>query len=238
MTTTDSARDLLYEAETAQLVSDASRALAFGGLSDLVWGHVSVRDRDGRGVWMKSSGLGFEEITPDHVVLVDWDGNVVVGDGPRHIEFYIHTSIYRARPDVNSVVHAHSDAVNAWCALEVPMRPLTHAGMLFAEPQLPRFTETMNLIRNAEMGVRLAEVLAENAGVLMPQHGFAMTGPDVATAVMTAVLLERAATTMLSALSAGEVKTWASDADLAEFEWVPAQLRAGYEYLVRGASTR
>lgn len=233
-----SAEDIDYETETAQVISNASRALAFGGLSDLVWGHVSVRDRDGRGVWMKSSGLGFEEITPDRVLLVDWDGNVLIGDGQRHIEFHIHTSIYRARPEVNSVVHAHSDAVNAWCALEVPMRPLTHAGMLFAAPQLPRFTETMNLIRNAEMGVRLTDVLGDAIGVLMPQHGFAMTGGDVATSVMRAVLLERAATTMLSALSAGDVKSWASDADLAEFEWVPNQVWAGYEYLVRGAGAR
>jgi L-ribulose-5-phosphate 4-epimerase len=227
-----------YDAETARLISDASRALAFGGLGDLVWGHVSVRDRDGRGVWMKASGLGFEEITPERVLLVDWDGNVLVGEGSRHIEFYIHTSIYRTRPDVDSVVHAHSDAVNAWCAVEVPMRPLTHAGMLFTDPQLPRFTETMNLIRTPELGERLAGSLGDAIGVIIPQHGFAMTGPDVATAVMRSVLLERAATTMLAALTAGEIKSWASDSDLAEFEWVPNQLRAGYEYLVRQADAR
>lgn len=219
----------------ARLISDASKALAFGGLSDMVWGHVSVRDHAGRGIWMKESGLGFEEVEPDSVQLIGWDGTVLVGDGPRHIEYLIHTGIYAVRPDVFSIVHAHSDAVNAWCSLETPMRPLTHAGMIFSSPELPRFTETANLIRTPELGSRLAHTLGPGLGVLIPQHGFAMTGSDVPTAVMRAVLLERAAATLLSALSSGDVRSWASEKDQAEFEWPANQIEAGWNYLLRRA---
>src|SRR5690606_5476265 len=49
-------------AEATEIIADASLALAFGGLRDLVWGHASVRDPDGRGLWTKAAGWGFEEI--------------------------------------------------------------------------------------------------------------------------------------------------------------------------------
>ena len=221
--------------QARHVISEASRALAAAGLSDLVWGHVSVRDPGGRGMWMKQAGIGFEEVTPDRVQLIAWDGSVLAGHGPRHIEFHIHAGVYARRPDVASVTHAHSDDVNAWCALEIPLLPLTHAGMMFTDPQLPRFRETMNLIRTPELGARLAQDLGGSIGILIPQHGFVMTGADVATSVIRAVMLERAAAVHLAALSAGEVRDWASDADRDEFVWPPSQVRAGYDFLVRRA---
>lgn len=214
------------------LVSDASRALAFGGLGDLVWGHVSVRDHEGRGIWMKAAGWGLEEITPESVQLISWQGEVLQGEGPRHIEYLIHTGVYRARPEVGSVVHAHSDTVNAWCAVGAPMQPLTHAGTLFSYPELPRFTETADLIRTEELGAALAAELAGAIGVLIPHHGFVMTGEDAAAAVMRAVLLERAARTLMLAEGAGEVSSWIGP-ERDSMGWPPVQLRAGWEYLVR-----
>ena len=68
-----------------QTVALASRALAAAGLGDMVWGHASVRDPDGRGVWMKASGWGFEESDEDRVVLVAPDGSVLDGAGRRHL---------------------------------------------------------------------------------------------------------------------------------------------------------
>ena len=64
----------------------ASRSRSGAGSSaledqgDFVWGHVSARDPDGRGVWMKASTLGFDEIGPEQVILVSWDGDVLEGD--------------------------------------------------------------------------------------------------------------------------------------------------------------
>ena len=95
--------------------TDPAAATALGCLvlgsqdqSDFVWGHLSVRDPAGRGVWMKSAGYGFEEMTPELIVLIDDDGNVMEGKGRRHAEYPIHTEIMAARPDVNCVVHTHS----------------------------------------------------------------------------------------------------------------------------------
>ena len=89
--------------------------------------------------------MGLEEINAGKVILVDPDGSVADGAGPRHIEYPIHTEIMAARPDVGSVVHTHSAAANEFAALDVPLRPIDHAGSLFCYPDVPRFTLTGGL---------------------------------------------------------------------------------------------
>jgi hypothetical protein len=83
-----------------------------------------VRDAENRGVWMKSPGFGFEEMTPELLVLLDESGNTPAGSGRRHIEYPIHTEIMRARPDVNAVVRTHWPQVVAFAATEMQLRPM------------------------------------------------------------------------------------------------------------------
>jgi ribulose-5-phosphate 4-epimerase/fuculose-1-phosphate aldolase len=146
--------------DAVRLAVQASRALAAAGQADMVWGHASVRDPGGRGAWMKAAGWGLEEIDAAKIVLVSPDGTVVDrgvagGEGPRHIEYPIHTEIMAARPDVGSVVHTHSPAANEFAALNEPLRPLDHAGSLFCYPDIPRFTLTGGLIKTRELGAAL-----------------------------------------------------------------------------------
>jgi L-ribulose-5-phosphate 4-epimerase len=224
--------------DEVQEVVDASRALAAAGLTDMVWGHAAVRDTGGRGVWMKASGWGFEEIGMARVVLVSPEGEVLSGEGSRHIEYPIHTEIMRRRPDIGCTVHTHAPALNAFACLDVPLLPISHDGVLFSDPPVPRFSRTGALIATAELGAALAETLGDAPACLMPSHGAVTAGPDVATAVMYAVLLERACRTQLMAVAAGDPKVW-SDADEADLKrtqvWNQGQVRAGYQYLLRKA---
>jgi L-fuculose-phosphate aldolase len=190
-------------ADVTALVAAGCRALWAAGQADLIWGHCSVRDPGGRGAWMKGSGWGFEEVEPERVVLVSPDGDVLEGAGRRHIEYPIHTEIMAQRGDVGAAVHTHSYAVNALCALDVPLRPLDHAGCLFTYPEIPRFTLTGGLIRSRDLGQALAATLAAGPACLMPQHGLVAVGADLPSAVMTAVLLDRACRTQLTAMAAG-----------------------------------
>jgi L-fuculose-phosphate aldolase len=215
----------------------AGHALAYAGLSDMVWGHASIRDPDGRGVWMKASGWGFEEVDAERVLLVAPSGKVLDGTGKRHIEYPIHTEIMDRRPDVASVVHTHAPALAAFASLQEPLRPISHDGVAFA--RLPRFTRTGALIATAELGRALAETLGDAHAVLMPHHGAVTAGPDAATAVMYAVLLERACRTQLMAMAAGGPRTWSDEQETAfkkDQIWNPAQLAAGYHYLARRSS--
>jgi len=221
-------------------VVDASLALAAAGLTDMVWGHAAVRDPDGRGVWMKTSGWGFEEIDRSRTVLVSPGGEVLSGDGRRHIEYPIHTEIMRLRPDVGATVHTHAPALTAFACLGVLLLPISHDGVLFSDPPVPRFTRTGALIATADLGAALADTLGDGPACLMPNHGAVTVGPDIATAVMHAVLLERACRTQLMALAAGDPKTWSDAAEAAakrDQVWTPAQLQAGYRYLVRKADS-
>jgi ribulose-5-phosphate 4-epimerase/fuculose-1-phosphate aldolase len=225
--------------EAIALAVAGSRALAAAGQSDMVWGHASVRDPDGRGAWMKASGWGFEEVDESRIVLVSPDGEVLHGAGRRHIEYPIHTEVMARRADVGAVVHTHSDAANAFSALDVPLRPLSHAGSLFSYPDVPRFTLTGGLISSAELGLALANALGAAPACLMPQHGLVTAGKNLAAAVMTAVLLDRACRTQLTAMAAGPLRRWGDEEDTVAKRadvWSSRQLRAGWEYLLRWAA--
>jgi L-ribulose-5-phosphate 4-epimerase len=219
-------------AETAQ----ANRALGAAGQSDMVWGHVSIRDPGGRGVWMKASGWSFEELTPDRVVLVTPDGEVLAGSERRHIEYPIHTEVLNARPDLNSVVHTHAPAAVSFAALDQPLLAISHDGVEFAEPQIARFTRTGALIKSAELGKALAETIGDGVGCLIPQHGLVTVGPNPATAVMRALLLARACHVQLQAMAAGPIRRSSDSAEIALKKaevWPQSQIDAGYAYLCR-----
>ena len=225
-------------AEAITLAATGNRALAAAGQSDMVWGHASVRDPEGQGVWMKCSGWGFEEVDEQKIVLLTPEGKVLHGAGRRHIEYPIHTEIMARRGDVGAVVHSHSDAANAFSALDVPIRPLSHAGSLFSYPDVPRFTLTGGLISTRELGQALADALGDAPACLMPQHGVVAVGRDLPAAVMTAVLLDKACRTQLNAMAAGSLKRWGSEEDTVAKRavvWSDSQLQAGWEYLVRSA---
>src|SRR5207245_11293268 len=157
-------------------VAVASRVLGVEDLGDFVLGHVSVRDPDGRGVWMKATGWGFEEITPDRVQLLGWESTILACEGRRHVEYPIHTEIIRARREVNSVVHAHALHAVAFASLQVPLRPISHEGGLFVPPDIARFTKTGDLILTRELREALAHTLGGRNAALMAHHGLVPAG--------------------------------------------------------------
>ncbi|MEZ0353710.1 class II aldolase/adducin family protein [Mycobacterium sp. pR1184] len=218
------------------IVVAASAALATAGLSDMVWGHASIRDPDGRGVWMKAAGWAFEEINAAKVVLVDPTGSVLSGEGRPHLEFHIHTQIMTARSDVGCVVHTHSPAVNAFASLVRDLHPISHDGVPFAYPQIPRFTETGALIATPELGRSLAATLGDANAALIPNHGSVTVGADAPTAVMLSVLLESACRTELLAAAAGGPQYWSDEAETRfkrDQAWNHTQFDAGWQYLLR-----
>ncbi len=202
-----------HEKVIREQVAVASNVLGIEDLGDFVLGHVSIRDPDGRGAWMKAAGWGFEEITPDRVQLVGWDGEVLAGEGLRHKEYPIHTEIMRTRPDVNSVAHAHAPHAVAFAALDQPLRPISHEGTIFVPPDIARFTKTGDLILTRELGQAVAQALGARNAALLVHHGIVTAGENVETAVVAAILLERACRKQLLAMAAGELRTWSSDAE-------------------------
>ena len=212
------------------------RILALEDQGDFVWGHVSARDPDGRGVWMKASTLGFEEIQPENVILVGWDGELLEGAGRRHAEWPIHTEVMLARNDVRSVVHTHAPWSVAFASTEQPLRPVSHEATLFVPPEVARFTKTGDLILTRELGQALVSAVADRNAAFLVHHGIVTCGNDVVTAVMTAVLLERACRTNIRAIAGGGPRSWSSDKEaLAKRDhcYPPPLLRQAWDYLAR-----
>jgi ribulose-5-phosphate 4-epimerase/fuculose-1-phosphate aldolase len=214
------------------------RILDLEDQGDFVWGHVSARDADGRGVWMKAGGFGFDEMTAEQVILVSWDGDVLEGELARHTEYPIHTELMRGRRDVNAVVHTHAPWSVAFASTEEPLRPVSHDGTLFVPPDIARFTRTGDLIVSAELGRDLAATVGDRNGALMVHHGIVVCGEDVPTAVLTAIFLERACRLNMHALAAGGPKTWSSDEEaLAKRQHVYSP-HAAWDYLARRLAGR
>ena len=217
-------------------VAIASQVLALEDHGDLVWGHVSLRDPEERGVWMKAATWAFDEITPDRVLLVGWDGRVLAGEGRRHSEYPIHTEIMRVREDVRSVVHTHAPHAVAFASLAQPLRPISHEGTFFVPPDIARFTQTGDLILTQELGRALAADLGRRNAALMIHHGIVTAAEDMQTAVVGAILLERACWKQLVAMAAGELKSWSSDEEaLAKRAhcYSPELVHQAWAYLVR-----
>ena len=222
--------------DITDLVATASRILAAAGQGDLIWGHASVRDPDGRGAWLKAAGWGLEEVTADRVHLVSPDGEVVAGDGPRHSEYPIHTEIMIARPDVGAVVHTHPPHAVALAATGQPLRPVSHAANYFVPPEVPRFTRTADLILTRELGQAAAAELGPARALFLVNHGIVTVGPDLQTATVAAVLLERACAQQLLTRAFGDWPSWSGpDESLSKRSHIYGEgpVRGVWDYLVR-----
>ena len=212
------------------------RILSLEDQGDFVWGHVSARDPEGRGVWMKAATLGFEEVGPEHVLLISWDGDVLEGEGRRHAEYPIHTELMRAREDVNAVVHTHAPWAVAFASTGEELRPLSHEGTLFCPPGPARFTATGDLILTRELGEQVAAAVGGRDAAFMVHHGIVTCGRDVVAAVMAAILLERACRAQIRAIAGGGPRTWSSDEEVLSKRghcYPPALLQQAWDYLAR-----
>jgi L-ribulose-5-phosphate 4-epimerase len=218
------------------LVATSSRILAAAGQDDLIWGHASARDPEGKGVWIKSAEWGLDEITPDRVHLVDPEGNVLSGDGQRHSEFPIHTEIMAARTDVGGVVHTHPAHAVALAATGQPLRPVSHAANYFVPPEVPRFTDTADLILTPAAGRSVALTLGDARALFLVDHGIVAVGETLQTATVAAVLLERACAQQITTHSAGGWPSWSPpEESLAKREHIYGEraVAAVWDYLVR-----
>jgi ribulose-5-phosphate 4-epimerase/fuculose-1-phosphate aldolase len=209
--------------------------LANEGHWDNILGHVSMRIPNTNKALMKPHSFGFEEIRPQHIIVVDIEtGKKVEGKYERHSEVFIHTEILKARPDVNCVVHTHPPYAIAFGSLKQKLRPISHEGSIFYTG-LPLFDHTTALIRTPELGVEVAKSLGKARGVLMKNHGSTVVGESIEVATLYAVFLEKACRIQLMATASGE-PSWTSDEEAPikyEQIYTPHRLVSMWDYFVR-----
>ncbi|TFY97343.1 class II aldolase/adducin family protein [Ramlibacter rhizophilus] len=180
----------------------ACRILELEGHGDMSLGHLSLRDPQGRGFWMKRNRIGLGEVLgPQDFILLDFQGLQLAGDGGRHSEWPIHSQILQRRPDVQVVAHTHAFHTSVLSASAEPLLPFTLDGDYFAG--IARHEDEVALIRLPEEGDALAAALGEHFVVLMANHGVTFCGTSIEHATCVGVFLEKAARAHLVGRSAG-----------------------------------
>jgi L-fuculose-phosphate aldolase len=143
-------------------------------------------------------------MTLENIVVCDLEGEKVGGGGRRHSEVYIHSEIYKARPDVNSVLHSHPVHAVALSATGRPLLPISQPSVVFNDG-VPYYTDTIELIRGQDKGAALARSLGACRAVLLRNHGVAVVGASLEETTMLAIMLEDACRIQLAAQAAGGI---------------------------------
>ncbi len=169
----------------------------------VVWtgGNVSARDPASGLVVIKPSGIRYEDLRPEHMVIVDLDGNPVEGSLKPSSDTASHLYIYRQRPDVNGVVHTHSPYATAFAAVNRPIPVvLTAIADEFGGP-IP--CGGFALIGDEAIGKVVVESIGDSPAVLLKNHGVFTIGKSAQAAVKAAVMTEDNARTVWLALQIG-----------------------------------
>ncbi len=216
---------------------DAGRILDAAGQGDLTRGHVSIRLPDQPNLFfMKAHSIGLDEITMDNILTIDLDGNVVAGTARRHSEVFIHTEIYRARPEIQSIIHTHPDYTVAFSASGRPMKALSQPSSIFVG-QMGMYEDTINLIRDAGMGVGVAKALGpEHLVVLLRNHGAVVCGASVEESIIRGLMLENACRIQMIIEAAGPIGPEFPPEDVAKLGHNltrPDQFVVNFDYLRR-----
>ena len=192
------ARKSIRSAELAAAVDDlvdANHILADLGTVD-GFGHVSMRHPADPARYLLSKNIAPERVTRDDIIELDLDSVAVDGKGgPLYLERFIHGEIYKARPDVNSVVNAHSPWVLAFAANKIAVRPIHNKAAFLGEGSpifdiRDVFGATDALLATPTQAKALADALGQSAVVLLRGHGHVAVGPSLRVAVFRAYYTE------------------------------------------------
>jgi ribulose-5-phosphate 4-epimerase/fuculose-1-phosphate aldolase len=206
----------------------ANRVLHQEGVND-AFGHVSVRHNSDPNRFFLARSLSPDLVTAGDLIEYDLESVPVDLKGrEQYSERFIHSEIYKARPDVRAVVHNHSQDVIPFSVTTVRLRPVFHVAS-FLRDGVPVFDIRMccgvtdMLVTNTERGRGLAQALADQAAVLMRGHGVTVVGPSLPYAVGRSVYLSFNARVQAQAMALGGPVTYLD----------PGEIKA---YLDRGES--
>ncbi|MFE8100488.1 L-ribulose-5-phosphate 4-epimerase [Brenneria goodwinii] len=185
-----------------QQVFDANMALPRHGLVTYTWGNVSAIDRQRQVIVIKPSGVAYEIMQPDDMVVVDMRGAVVEGDYRPSSDTATHLELYRRYPQIGGIVHTHSTHATAWAqaGLAIPALGTTHADYFYGDIPCtrPLTAQEVDTEYEKNTGVVIAETLGDGnplhtPGIIVYQHGPFCWGKDADEAVHNAVVMEEVA---------------------------------------------
>ncbi|HZJ86826.1 MAG TPA: L-ribulose-5-phosphate 4-epimerase [Erysipelothrix sp.] len=184
-----------------QKVYDANMEVRDQGLIKYTWGNVSGVSREHKVFVIKPSGVSYDDLIPEDMVVCDFEGNVIEGKLNPSSDTQTHAALYKEYEDIGAIVHTHSPWATIWsqAGLDVPVYGTTHADTFYGKIPCARFLtqEEIDKAYERETGNVIIETFKERGldvmdipGVLLHGHGPFTWAKDPETAVMNAVVLE------------------------------------------------
>jgi ribulose-5-phosphate 4-epimerase/fuculose-1-phosphate aldolase len=221
----------------------ANRVLAMEGVLDGM-GHVSVRHNARPSRFLLARSMAPELVTSADILEYDLDGQPIDARGrTSYLERFIHSEIYRARPDVHAVVHCHTPSLIPFAASDVPLRAMYHMAAFVADG-VPVWDirkaagVTDLLVRDAALGRALAQTLGNKAAALMRGHGAVVVASSIPNVVGRAIYLDINARAQAQAVALGGRLTYV-EADEAKLRMAdPNEYSRAWELWKRKAQIR
>ena len=186
-------------AQLKQQLVDCIRMLEQSDIIDYN-GHASIRAGEQR-MFINTGACQRNKLTIADICTIDLEGTVIEGDGKPPLEFHLHAGIYKARPDVKAVVHAHAKWSTFLTMVGERYQPVYAQGSLvYPVPVL----DSPNSINNPVMAARLADTLGQRPAAMMKSHGAVTVGKDIVEAFVLANYMEENAYRQYMALQIGK----------------------------------
>ena len=165
-------------------------------------GNISARDPKTDLVVIKPSGVSYDKLSPDNLVVVDLNGKAIDGNLKPSVDMATHLYIYRHMPDVMSVIHTHSTYASAFAAIGKPIPVCLTAMADFFGCDIP--IGNLVLIGEEEIGKEIVNKIGNSKAIIMKNHGPFTIGTSVNEALKAAIFLEESAKTLIMAKILGE----------------------------------
>ncbi|AAN00673.1 TPA: L-ribulose-5-phosphate 4-epimerase [Streptococcus agalactiae] len=190
--------------EMRERVCEANKSLPVHSLVKFTWGNVSEVDREAGLIVIKPSGVDYDQLTPENMVVTDLEGNIVEGDLNPSSDLPTHVQLYKAWPEVGGIVHTHSTEAVGWAQAgrDIPFYGTTHADYFYGPVPCARSLseDEVNTAYEKETGSVIIEEFERRdldpmavPGIVVRNHGPFTWGKDPAQAVYHSVVLEEVA---------------------------------------------
>ncbi|USI92987.1 aldolase [Rhodococcus pyridinivorans] len=212
------------------------RSLFDAGHDSGLAGQISARGEQPGTFLTQQLGLGFDEITDSNLLLVDEDLQVLEGSGMPNPANRFHSWIYRARPDVNCIVHTHPLHAAALSMLETPLQ-VSQMDVTPLYDDCAFLPDWPGVPVGNEEGEIISAALGDKHAILLAHHGQLVVGATIEEACSLAHLIERAARLQLLAMAAGEIKPLPPRLAQEAHDWTltPRRSDANFQYYARKA---
>lgn len=191
-----------YEVIRKQIIEIGLKMIN-GNMTVGTWGNISARIPGEELMAITPSGVDYERITSDGIVIMDFEGNIAAGNLKPSVEFPMHAAILKNRRDINAVVHTHSDYAGVFAAARKPI-PACSEDMVQIVGGDVRVNE-YKLPGTVELGESVLKALEGRTAVVLANHGSLAVGRDLNEALKTAVVIEKGAKQALFANLLGGV---------------------------------